>query len=100
MKKNDKEKWIDDVFDSVKGSERAKPSKDLFGKILNEIDVSDASIIPLFQLRMLAAAAIVLLVLNIAILRQNVQNNNSNSEEWLSEKVEESVISNYNIYAE
>jgi len=98
MKKNDKEKWIDDVFDSVKGSDRAKPNSDLFGKILNEINAPDASIIPLFQLRMIAAAAVILLVLNIAILRQNIQNSNLNSDEWVTENT--SVISNYNIYAE
>lgn len=100
MKKNDKEKWIDDVFGSIKGSERARPKSDLFGKILNEIETPNTRIIPLFQLRVIAAAAVVLLILNIAVLRQSIQNSYSNTEVWITENTEESVISNYNIYAE
>lgn len=100
MKKNDKETWIEDVFHSTKGGKRAKPSDDLFGKILNKIDAPDAQIIPLFQLRVVAAAAVILLILNIAILRQSIQNDNSDSNEWVTENTEESVISNFNLYAE
>lgn len=98
MKDNNKGKWLNDVFDSIKGSERAKPNDDLFGKILNKIDAPETQIIPLRQLRFAAAAAIILLVLNISLLRQNIQGDIFNTESQLIDNADEAVISNYNIY--
>lgn len=97
--KDDKEQWIEDVFDSLKGSKRAKPNDDLFARIETEIESPDTKVIPLRQLRMIAAAAIVLLTLNIGALLQYTQSQKSNYENQVTESSHQtSLISDYKLY--
>ena len=97
--KDDKEKWIEDVFDSMKGSQRAKPSTELLAKIEQQIGVTESKIIPIYSFRMVAAAAILLLVLNVFAVRQFMESNTVATEELLVEETSGlSLISNYNIY--
>ena len=64
----EKEKWIEDVFQSMKGAQRAKPRPELFNKIENQIYSSNAKIIQNFQWRSYAAAVILLLLINTMAL--------------------------------
>ncbi len=99
MMENDKEKWIEEVFESIQGSKRAKPSPGLFAKIEAQIDNPDAVIIPMFQRRVAAAAAILLLALNVFALRQYMQQDSVLSNESVAmEMPNQQLISNYNIY--
>ena len=64
MENNDKEKWIDEVMESMKGSQRAKPDSKLFSKIQSQLHVHNANVVSMRQWSYAAAAAIILLVLN------------------------------------
>lgn len=97
--KEDKEKWISNVLDSAKGSQRAKPSPGLFTKIENRIAPSEAKVIPLFQLRMAAAAAVILCLMNVSILYQQTKKNTTTSQELRTyASPQQQLISNYNLY--
>jgi hypothetical protein len=95
----DKEKWIEEVFDSLKGSERAKPSADLFAKIENLIDAPEAKIIPMPQWRVAAAAAVAILFLNVFAVQQFRKINRLNNNELVVDSTsDQQLISNYKIY--
>ncbi|MGB1243584.1 MAG: hypothetical protein ACPG49_13735, partial [Chitinophagales bacterium] len=75
------------------------PNFDLFAKIEAEIDDIDTKMIPLRQVRMMAAAAIVLLSLNIGIVLQYSQNQQVSNENRLTEITDQtSLISDYKLY--
>lgn len=94
----DKEKWMNDVLDSVQGSRRAKPHPELFAKIEAAVYAPQSKVIPIRQWRLFAAAAVCLLMLNIFALRKYAQSNVS-AKEWLVENsVEETIISTYQLY--
>lgn len=71
----DQEKWIRDVINSPQGMKRAKPDNRLFDKISYAINVTDSKIIPLTYVKLVAAAAIILMVLNVWVLRSFAENN-------------------------
>lgn len=96
--KNEKEKWIEEVFDSATGSRRAKPSEDLFAKIERQIDIPNAKIIPLGQWRVAVAAAVVILILNIFAISQFNKGYESSTSELANDPSSESLISNYKLY--
>lgn len=99
MENIDKEKWIDDVFDSMKGSQRAKPSPELFSKIENQIYSPAATIIPIIKLRVAAAAAIMLLFFNVISIRQYAQKAQGDATEYIVEsESDQQLISNFNLY--
>ncbi len=88
---------VEEVFNSMKGSQRAKPNRDLLARIERNLYTAKDRIIPLNQLRYLAAAAMVLLCLNtIAIyqINQSVESNITQSN-VTSNSI---LISNYKIY--
>lgn len=95
--KNEKEQWINDVFESVKGSERAKPNTDLFTKIESQIDSEEAKIIPMRQWRMAVAAAVVILIMNVFAIQNFTQNNRMNADE-IENETNQPLISNFNLY--
>lgn len=96
----DKDKWIEDVLGSMKGSQRAKPDPSLFAKIENRLDTPEANIIPMRQWNYAAAAAVLVLVLNAFALRQVVQTKDYNAGEMVvsTDDSSQSLISNYKIY--
>lgn len=97
--KDNKEKWIKDIFESLEGGKRAKPNVDLFARIEAEIENPDTKVIPLHHLRMIAAAAIVLLTLNIGALLQYNQGQKNNNEYQITENNHQtSLISDYKLY--
>jgi len=65
---NNKEKWADEVLQSLDGLQRAEPADDLFDKIIAKIpEKKQAVIIPIKRLRWLAAAACLVIGLNIYV---------------------------------
>lgn len=96
---DEKEKWMEDVFQSMKGSQRAKPRPDLLVKIQNRIGVVDAKIVPLRQWRYVTAAAILLLLIDMSALVYFSQHNQVNYEDVaVVDTYNQSLISSYQIY--
>jgi hypothetical protein len=96
---DEREKWMEDVFQSMKGSRRATPGPELFAKIEGQIEASNGKIIPMPQWRYAAAAAALVLVVNVTALVYYNQNAGITQEEVAVASVySESLISNYQIY--
>ena len=95
----EKEKWTEEVFQSMKGSQRAKPSPELFAKIEEQIEVSETKIVSMYQLKYAAAAAALILLLNITVLF-TYRNYDVVSYEGTIEAntYSQSLISTYQIY--
>lgn len=94
-----KERWIEEVLDSTKGIKRARPKADLFAKIEQRIRKVEAKIIPLRRLQIAAAAAVVLMVLNVVTLSQYVDSTKNEASELTEiEKSNQPLISNFNLY--
>lgn len=93
---DEKEKWMEDVFQSMKGSQRAKPRPELFIKIQNRIGVGDAKIVPLRQWRYAAAVAVLMLVVNTKALVYFNQKQQVSYEDV--DTYNQSLISTYQIY--
>lgn len=94
MKKNEKEQWIDDVFDSWQGSARAVPNPDLFHRIEDQLSV----VVPMRTWRIASAAAAILLLINAFVIQQHFQNERPMAEEQMQQNSYSNLISNYNIY--
>lgn len=96
----DKDQWIDSVLNSIEGSQKASPSKDLLARIESQIDGHGRVVkITQVQKRWTAAAAILLLALNGFALQRIFQgkmpiaDNPANGESY-----QISLISDYQIY--
>lgn len=95
--KEDREKWITDVFNSLAKSKRAKPSEDLFGRLEQQLFTPpDAKILPISQWRIAAAATVLLLFLNVFALQQSTQSPTSDGFGETSPVA--ALISNYKLY--
>ena len=92
---NDRDQWIGEVLNSMRGSSRAQPSPDVWASIESKLS-AEAAVVSLRRLRMAAAAAILVLLLNGLVLRHYVQDQ---GEEMASETVaDQGLISRYNLY--
>ena len=95
---DDKEKWIEEVFQSMKGSQRAKPSAALFTAIEDRITVSKNKVVPLHPWWYAAAAAIVIFVNATAVFFYNQQGEVSSENSGVTEAYSQPLISTYQIY--
>ncbi len=96
---SDKEKWINGVMGSLAGIQRAKPKQDLFSEIKKGIAKPEGKVITMQQLRIAAAAAVLLLAINVFLLTQYAKSEQSNTTDWVTEvDANEQLISNYNLY--
>lgn len=98
MMNKDQEKWISSVMDSTKGIHKAEPSADLLAKIERQIDASEFAVIRMQQWRIAVAAAVLLLALNVFLIRQYMQSNDTNIELVSNDSSTETLISNYKLY--
>lgn len=90
---------MEDVFQSMKGSRRAKPNLDLFAKIESEIKSSTAKVIPLRQWQYAAAAAALVLFVNVSALFYYQQYSGLAYEEVaVVDTYNQPLISDYQIY--
>lgn len=90
-----KEQWMEDVFNSMKGSKRMQPSADLFAKIENEI--SKSKVIPLFQWKYATAAAAIVIFVNVTSILYYTQKIETN-DNTVSAMYDQSLITTYQIY--
>lgn len=61
-----KEVWIDDALESIKGMKRATPSGDLYARVMRNATATPAKGTTNLPIKTWAAAAIVLLAVNIS----------------------------------
>lgn len=97
--KEDKEKWFDEMFESVQSQKKVVPRADLFHQIEEKTDSKVVSIIPMYQLRAIAAAVLLLLTINISALVRNMKQTDTNvvmNTETTSQ--EQSLITDYKLY--
>ncbi len=95
----EEEKWMDEGFDSMKGSQKARPRPELFAAIQDEIKSTKGTIIPLQQWRYVAAVAAVVFLLNVAAVMYFTQQHAGPSQDLVAtEDYGQSLITSYQIY--
>jgi hypothetical protein len=108
---SEKEKWFEEVFQSMEGAQKAKPRPEVLAKIERKIAESNQNsqfkptVISLTQLRKYAAAAAILLLMNASALMYYSQENVSFSENMASVDTQsdsniynESYITSFQLY--
>lgn len=93
-----KDKWIEEVFQSMKGSQRAKPSPALFAAIEDRVTGSTNKVIPLHPWKYAAAAAMVIFVNATAVFYYNQQEDASSENSAVAEAYSQPLISTYQLY--
>lgn len=97
--KEDRQKRIDEVLGSMKGSQRAQPPSDLFSKIDQKINQREATVVSLSSWRWVAAAAVILFLLNGTAMMRYARITKATASELLDEAAtDQSLISNYKLY--
>ena len=95
---DEKEKWMEDVFHSMKGSHPAKLTSALFSDIEDRIDFSIKEI-SLHQWKYTAAAAIFILLVNITALIYHSQSKSiDTAKASMESSYKELLISSFQIY--
>ncbi len=86
--------WADEVLESLNGIQRAKPSNELFDKIMLELPKNKQNqIIPLKRLRWIAAAACLVVGLNVVVFSSKI------STKQITENTENyHLINDYSLY--
>ena len=96
---DDKEKWMDDAFQSMKGSQRAKPRPELFAQIEGQLMSSKQRVIAMYPWKSAVAAAVLMLLINsTALIYYNQDNTTSYEEIGTSDAYSQSLITPYQIY--
>lgn len=93
-----KEQQIDAILNSMNGSKRAKPRPELLAQIQKKIRQPVAKILTMNQLRAVAAAAVLLVTLNVYAFSSLYSNEALSENELVLQGDDESLISNYQIY--
>ncbi len=97
--KNNQEKWVNEVVESMKGSQRAKPAPELLGKITHQLFDQKAKVLSIRQWRIIAIAATLILALNILAISQLSSNNKAvNTQMAEKNSGQQDIISNYKLY--
>lgn len=84
-----KEQWANETLKSLDGLKKAKPSDALFNQILKKLPTNETATIPLKRLAWVAAAACVLIAINVISLQLDKTEFQQESNE---------LLSNYHIY--
>ena len=102
MKNNmndEKQEWMENVFQSMKGSQRAKPENELLAKIQKRIGGLETRVVSMRQVKYVAAAAVLILLMNTTTLVYFNQQKQMDEEEIAIEtNYGESLISSFQIY--
>ena len=93
----EEQKWVEGILHSTKGSHKASPPENLYQKISESLFEHQAAIIKISQWKWIAAAAVVVLVLNATQIYNQV---------GLSDQIEtisgnspySELVSSYNFY--
>jgi hypothetical protein len=93
---NKKEKWAEEVLQSLTGINKAVPNPDLFAKITLRLQADkQTNIIPLHQLRWVSVAACVVVALNIYAITMRAKSVN---EQVTKESAQYILINEYTLY--
>lgn len=99
---HDKDKWMEEVFDSMKSSQRATPSPDLFAKIEEQIETSSGKVISINQWKYAVAAAVLILLINASALiyynQQDGKYQDTYEDLAVADNYDQSLISSFQIY--
>lgn len=91
-----KEQWANNVFASIEGIKRASPTDVLFTKINSKLnDLGEVKIIPLSNLGWAAAAACIMIALNIFALSNSVEGGNDKD---FSKLYKTQILTDFSIY--
>ena len=96
--KKDLNRRIDAIFESTNGMQRAQPNSDLFAKIEGQLNREVGIIIPLKRIRVVAAAVIMLLMVNGFALNFYFKKTTTNKVELEKRRHQPSLISDFNLY--
>lgn len=89
-----REHWSEEVMDSLTGIQRATPRPDLYDEIYSQIHLPEmVKIIPLQNLKWVAAAAALLISINLLAINHPYDENQQGEEE-----LEWSLVNDYSIY--
>lgn len=95
----DKEKWIEEIMGSFEKVERATPDPELFTSIEQRISGLSDTKVSIFQWRMIAAAALLLMLLNAFAVSSFFRSQNQGQENQMTiNSIENDLISNYKLY--
>lgn len=94
--KTDGHDELEEMLEQLKSLPRAKPSPNLLGRIESRIARAEAKVIPLAQWRLSAAAALVVVSLNVYALTAYA--NGSNGQTASSDYDASSLVSDYQLY--
>lgn len=95
-KMDQKEKWVNDVLESIEGLERAKPSDALFAKINSRLpNKTQVKIVPLKKLYWIAVAACAILVINIFVFSSEIK---ESTNEMKNNTDQAQLFNDFNIY--
>lgn len=98
-KDKDQDKWPENIFNSMKGSQRAKPQSELFAKIESQIASSEVKVLHMLPFKYVAAAAILICLLNTsALLLYTQQNKTQPQGEALQVSDSGALINSFEIY--
>ena len=99
--KHDKERWIEEVLESMSGSQRALPDPSLFIKIESNLDNTEGKVIHMSKWYFSVAAAFALMVLNFtAISRFHAIQSDQLSSMTIENQTTDELISSFNLYDE
>lgn len=95
----DKDKWMENIFHSMKGSQRVKPQSSLFMEIESQIASSKIKVAPRLPLRYVAIAATLILIINTsALLIYTQQNQKLQMHSTLQDSDNNTLITSFQIY--
>ncbi len=93
----EKEQWMDEVFNSLEGMQRAQPDEKLFENIEKHLFAPETKVIPLYWIRTAVAAAVVVLSINLYGVYEYTQRSSSQVEQSNTDS-SYPLISSYNLY--
>jgi len=97
--KEENNKWIEDVFQSMNGSRKAKVNPALFAKIEDRISASEIEIIPVFGWKQYAAAAVIILAMNTITMINYSKSIKSNDQDIVAiGSNNQALMTTYQIY--
>lgn len=96
---NNESTWTEEIFQSMKGSQRAQPHPEVFSELQEKISGSNAIIIPMQHWRKYAAVALLILLVNTAVVIGYAQNDEPvRSEMRAHNPMHKSLTTSFQLY--
>ena len=92
-----KSKWTERVLRSTQGMNKVHPREGLFDQIVGKLEAPAAKVLTLKQRRLVAAAVVAIIMLNIFAVR-TITSNGTVINQPSSQYSYQTIVMNYNIY--